>query len=127
MNTRKGYYAIKRKCEFKEDHVLEFNEKIYRICGFEDLARKGVFVTANDGPRDIVADRPATLSRAIPDQMYVFTDICEPYTVGETQASLLRIVSLVDSNYRFGTNSVHRFAPIHYLPLLYHNLKSSSI
>ena len=68
VNTRKGYYAIKRKCDCKEDHVLEFNEKICRIFGFEDPARKGVFVTANDGPRDIVADRPATLSRAIPDQ-----------------------------------------------------------
>ena len=81
-----------------------------------------VFLALNgfDGPRVIAADRPATLSRAIPDQMYVYTDICEPYTAGDTQA-LLRIVSLVDSNYRFGTNSVHRFAPIQYLPLLYHN------
>ena len=56
-------------------------------------------MSANHGPRDIVAERPATLSRVIPDQMYVYTNICEPYTVGDTQASLLRIVSLVDSNY----------------------------
>ena len=75
VNTHKGYYAIKRKCECKEDHVLEFNEKICRIFGFEDPAREEVYVTANDGPRDIVADRPATLSRAIPDQIYVYTDI----------------------------------------------------
>ena len=120
MNTRRGYYTIKRRCDCKEDHVLEFNEKICRILGFEDPVRKGVFVSANGGPRDIEGERPATLSRAIPDQMYVYTDICEPYTVGDSQSSLLRIVSLADSNYRFGANSVHRFAPIHYLPLLYH-------
>ena len=99
---------------------MEFNEKICRILGFEDPVRKGVFVSANDGLRHIEGERPATLSRAIPDQMYVYTDICEPYTVSDTQLSLLRIVSLVDSNYRFGANSVHRFAPIHYLPLVYH-------
>ena len=99
MNTRKGYYTIKRRCNCKDDHILEFNEKICHIVGFKHPVRKGVFMSANHGPRDIVAERPATLSRVIPDQMYVYTNICEPYTVGDTQASLLRIVSLVDSNY----------------------------
>ena len=55
------FNTIKRRCDCKEAHVLEFNEKIYRILGFEDPVRKGVFVSANDGPRDIVAPRPATL------------------------------------------------------------------
>ena len=50
MNTCKGYYTIKRRCDCKEAHVLDFNEKICRILGFEDPVRKGVFVSANDGP-----------------------------------------------------------------------------
>ena len=69
MNNHKGYYSIKRRCDCKDDHVLEFNEKICRILGFEDPIRKGVFVSANFGTRDIVAEIPANLSRAIPDQM----------------------------------------------------------
>ena len=52
--------------------------------------------------KEISQVRPATLSHAIPDQMYVYTDIYEPYTVGDNQSFLLRIVPLVDSNYRFG-------------------------
>ena len=56
--------------------------------------------------------------------MYVYTDICEPYTVGDTQAALLRIVSIDISSFKYGCSTVQRFAPIHYIPLLYHNFAS---
>ena len=78
----------------------------------------------NEGRGDIVAARSASLSRAIPDQLYVYTDICEPYTVGNTQAALLRIVSMDTSKFRYGCNAVQRFAPAHYIPLLYLNFNN---
>lgn len=122
VKNRKGYYAITRKCDCDEMHATEFNEKICRIFGFDNAPQpKRLFMTTNEGPTKIEADRPASLSRAIPDQMYVYTDICEPYTVGDTQASLLRIVSHSNAKYNFGSNFVQRFAPIHYIPLLYHS------
>ena len=76
------------------------------------------------GQREIVAARPASLSRAIPDQLYVYTDTCEPYTVGDAQAALLRIVSMDSSKFRYGCNVVQRFAPAQYIPLLYHNFNN---
>ena len=90
---------------------------------------KKLFTTFNrDAQRDIVDDRPASRSRAIPDQLYVYTDICEPYTVLDTQASLLRNVSLDNSKFKYGCSAVQRFALAHYIPLLYHNFnKLSSI
>ena len=121
-----GYYAIRRKCDYSQPHATNFNEKIRRIFGFDDAKEeKTLFTTFNrDAQRDIVAETPASLSRAIPDQLYVYTDICEPYTVGDTQASLLRIVSLDNSKFKYGCSAVQRFAPAHYIPLLYHNFNN---
>ena len=103
-----GYYAIRRKCDYSQPHATNFNEKIRRIFGFDDAKEeKTLFTTFNrDAQRDIVAETPASLSRAIPDQLYVYTDICEPYTVGDTQASLLRIVSLDNSKFKYGCSAV---------------------
>ena len=134
VKTRRGYYAIRRKCDCPQAHVTYFNEKIRRIFGFDDTPEKQKipFMTLNGnedddddddykGQRDLVATRPASLSRAIPDQLYVYTDICEPYTVEDTQAALLRIVSMDTSKFRYGCNAVQRFAPAYYIPQLYHN------
>ena len=62
----------------------------------------------------------APLTRAISDQMYVDTDNREPYTVGDTQSSLLRIVSLVDTNYRFGANSASLCTDLRFTRALSH-------
>ena len=79
VKTRRGYYAIRRKCDCPQTHVTYFNEKIRRIFGFDDTPEKQKipFMTLNGndddndnghvGQRDIVAARPATLSRAITD------------------------------------------------------------
>ena len=133
VKTRRGYYAIRRKCDCPQAHVTYLNEKIRRIFGFDDTREKQKipFMTLNDnvndddaGQRDIVAARLASLSQAIPDQLYVYTDICEPYTVGDTQAALLRIVSMDTFKFRYGCNAVQRFAPAHYISLLYHNFNN---
>lgn len=126
--NQKGYYSLTRKCSCKEAHITKYNEKIKKIFGFEtdELKKYPLFVNSNED-RVIVGNRPAVISRAIPDQLFVYTDMCLPYTVGDTQASLLRIVSLDVSQYTFGSNFSRQFAPIHYLPLLQHNLQSITI
>ena len=103
-------------------HYTTFNEKIRRIFGFEGIIHRqtGTFITSKTERAKNLRTRPACLERAIADQLYVYTDICEPYTVDNTQAALLRIVSLENSRYKFGTNLVRNFAPIHYISLLQH-------
>ena len=122
---RKGFYTLQRTCTCVEEHCVVLSEKIRRIFGFESpkiqIKNGGIVISAQ---RSVVANRPAALSRAIPDQMYVYTDICEPRTVGDTQAALLRIVSVDTSKYKFDSNVVRHFAPAHYIPLLHHNFRS---
>jgi len=125
VKSQKGFYALHRECHCQANHYTYFSEKIRRIFGFEN---KEVQTTrrleTREDERFVIGNRPASLARAIPDQLYVYTDICAPYTVGDTQASLLRIVSLDTSTYRFGSNVTKSFAPRHYIPLLYHSFQN---
>lgn len=114
----KGYYELKRVCSCEQKHSLTFDDKIVRVFGFEDAERKTADLLAG------VGNRPACLARAIPNQLYVYTDICEPRLVGDTQAPLLRIVTQDNTKYKFGTNIVKHFAPIHYVPLLHHSFRN---
>lgn len=123
--SKKGFFMLERKCDCEKEHNTVYSEKIARVFGFEGAIAKGkpTFTLSNKG-EGIVFDRPASLSRAIPDQLYVYTDVCVPYTVGDTQSSLLRIVSLDGTKYKFGSNVVRHFAPVLYVPLLQHSFQS---
>lgn len=124
--NQKGFYALRRTCKCKDKHTTNYSQKILRVFGFEsdDARMFGKVETKEKLDNVVLATRPASLARALVDQLYVYTDICTPYTVGDTQASLLRIVSLDNSNYRFGSNVTKNFAPRHYVPLLHHSLQS---
>ena len=125
MENKKGYYCLRRTCDCKEPHYTTFNQKLCRIFGFEDLIRRqtGAFATSTR-LAFLEGNRPACLVRAIPDQLYVYTDICETYPVGDTRAALLRIVSFDSAKHTFGTTLVKQFAPIHYIPVLHQNFQS---
>ena len=102
LKNRKGSIIMRRICNCPQIYITDFNEKIRRVFGFDEAGQKRSFTTFNEGFRNIAASSPASLSRALPDQMYVYTDICEPYTVDETQAALLRIVSIENSSFKLG-------------------------
>lgn len=123
---KKGFYALHRTCECVDTHITGYSQKILRVFGFEsEYARNiGSLVTEEKTERIVTGNRPASLARAIVDQLYVYTDICTPYTVGDTQAALLRIVSLDNSKYAFGSNVTKSFAPRHYVPLLHHSFQN---
>lgn len=129
MDFKKGYYKLKRTCNCEDPHSTTFNEKIRRIFGFEDFTHRheGTFVTSMAKKDYNKGNRPACLARAIPDQLFVYTDVCEAYPIGDTHASLLRIVSLDSSKYKFGSTVVKQFAPIQYVPVLHHNFQSIDI
>ena len=127
----KGFYSVEQKCTCSVVHSFAFSEKLRQIFGFESKEKEKMkFETKTFAPSmisrtsPVIADRPASLCRAIPDQLYVYTDVVIPYTVGDTQASLLRIISLDTKKYKFGANVVKNFAPVHYIPLLHHSFRS---
>lgn len=60
---------------------------------------------------------PCSLWHGIPDKMYVYCDICEPYITGDTRSPLLRIVPLDIPDHNYGRNQVKYFSTLQYTPL----------
>lgn len=71
--------------------------------------------------------QPASLTRAIPTQIFVYSDICEPAIVGDTHAPLLRIVNINAREFKFGSTIVKSFAPVHYVPVLRNRFQTIDI
>jgi len=59
----------------------------------------------------------------IPDKMFVYCDICEPYITGDIRTPLLRIVliEIRSHNYAFGANLVKHFQIIFQCDEIYSN------
>ncbi|OXU25749.1 hypothetical protein TSAR_016912 [Trichomalopsis sarcophagae] len=130
---KRGYYNIRKICECKEAHYYSFSEKVKRIFGFEnEKYRLEDFINLKlQSPesryKTITRNRPACLASAISDQFFVYSDICIPYTVGDIQASLLRIVVLDNSKYKLGVTMVKQFAPPNYMPVLNNTFQNVTI
>ncbi|XP_070155843.1 uncharacterized protein [Polyergus mexicanus] len=68
--------------------------------------------------RVIIAGEPASLLRGIPDKLFVYCDICEPYITGDVQSPLLRIVALdVGNDYAFASTQIKHFSHTQYIAL----------
>lgn len=70
-----------------------------------------------------------SLARGIPDKLFVYCDICEPYITGDVQTPLLRIVPVEvhGADYVYGENQVQHFSPMHYIPLRQMNFRRVEI
>ena len=66
----------------------------------------------------IISNEPASLLRGIPDKLFVYCDICEPYIIGDVQSPLLRIVAHdVRKDYAFASTRIKHFSPAQYVGL----------
>ena len=74
-----------------------------------------------------MAKHPASPARAIPDQLFIYSDLSEPCIVGDTHAPLLRIVNLEAKKFNFGTTIAKRFDTINYVPLLNNRFQTIDI
>jgi len=70
-----------------------------------------------------------SLARGIPDKLFVYCDICEPYITGDVQTPLLRIVPVTGCgrDYEYGTSQVKHFSPPHYIPVRQTNFRRIEI
>ncbi|XP_071652976.1 uncharacterized protein [Temnothorax longispinosus] len=91
------------------------------------------FFNESKGARETAfySREPCSLQRGIPDKMFVYCDICEPYVTGDVQTPLLRIVPVETYRYNhveaYGTNQVKHFSPLHYIPLRKTNFRTIEI
>lgn len=61
---------------------------------------------------------PANVILGLPSQFFIYCDILEPQIVGDTNAKLLRVVSVDNSKYMYGSQKMKIFSPPHYIPVL---------
>ena len=134
-------------CSEKEcalDHYVYFSDKLERVLGFDTRRTRPELLKYDlnkpdeiaDFPawflqkefrslplysitysRELVSDLPPSLARAIPDKLFIYSDVCEPYITGDGKTSLLRIVSVDTSNRDFGSCQSIHFSSGHYIPL----------
>lgn len=101
------------ECENTE-HSFHFSSALNKILGYTHSS--GIVVQKASS---YIAHCPANLTNAIPDMLFIYTDICEPYITGDVHTPLLRVVpSSVDDNYNYGSMKIKSFSPFRYVPLL---------
>lgn len=135
-----GYMAIdaihKSECppNVLPKNILRMSRKIQRILGFDKRLlplpdwenSESIHLRFTRGIQR-PASVPGCLNRALPDQLFVYTDICVPYTVGDTQTTLLRIVNLDTAKYTYGATQVKYFSPPNYIRLINNCFRSIEI
>lgn len=73
------------------------------------------------------AVRPPNLLAGIPSHMYVYCDLVEPQLVGDTVASLIKIVNIDAKNYTYGAHNIVHFNDPHYVPIMKSSFESVEI
>lgn len=99
--------------ECQRPNVIYLDDRLSRTLGFVP----GTHMDIHEEVK-FTADYPASLSLALPDKLYVYTDICESYITGDVQTPLLRIVPVDNTNYIYGSIQTKSFSPPIYIPLL---------
>ena len=128
FNNKGGFIVIKENIKRQEDgkpcQNVIFSEAVKRILGLEDGFS---LIKSSGGERTFIGKHPASLARAIPDQLFVYSNLCEPCMLVDTSAPLLRIVNVEAKDFSFGSTIVKKFAPINYIPLLNNRFQTVDI
>lgn len=121
-----GKVRVTRICDDDDDeyHAFFVSPEIARILGFNDEVRGGVRVESGE---PYIGTRPASLGLAIPNTMFVYTNICESYITGGTQTPLLRIIPLECDNSAYACTKIHSFPTSRYIPLIGNNFDTIEI
>jgi hypothetical protein len=121
--NRFGYVTAQRSCTDCMDitHGFRLSSTLAQIFGYETQCH----ILATE--KSWIASRPASLIRALPTTLFVYTDICESYITGDVQTPLLRTVSLDIESYVYGSVKYKSFATAKYIPLLHTDLQTIEI
>jgi len=99
--------------------MVEFSEKLSLQLGVE----RG----KNLSKTNRMATRPHNVIASLPMHMYVYCDLVEPQTVGDTVAPLLKILNIDNTNFLFGAQKIVHIIDPHYVPVMKTNFESVEI
>lgn len=106
----------------------DLSPAVQRILGFElGVNPTDVREQIDNYQLRLVGAQPASFARTVPDQLFVYSNLCEPSIVGDTHAPLLRIVNIEARKFDFGTTIVKHFGPVHYVPVLVNRFQTIDI
>lgn len=126
---RASIIRIKRTCPEQSKclharHKLYLTPRLNKILGLDQklFSRNDYMIWERSESDDInvkalIAQRPASLLNVLPQNMYVYSDICSSYITGDVLASLLRIVPVNCENYQYGLSRTIAFTSLNYIPL----------
>lgn len=103
------------KNEVDDKYRLFLSKTLSKIFGFPQSRFIEVSFSGNTS---VKAQLPATLYRTIPNNLYVYTDLCEAYPVGTVETPLLRIIHVDVHNYVYERSKTVSFGNPRYIPLL---------
>lgn len=106
-----------RSSEDDDNYTVHIGSKLQKILGLP-FAPNNKYKTSFKGKNSIRGTLPAMLNRAIPNNLYVYTDICESCIVGDVETPLLRIVPVDIQNYVYSRTKSVNVTPPRYIPLL---------
>lgn len=107
------YVQVWKSC--LERRALEMGPALKKILGI-DYTRDVVEI--EDEGASVSGDLPANLCNALPTNLLVYADICEPYITGDVSTRLLRNVSLNLDRYNYGGVASKTFSTLLYVPVL---------
>lgn len=113
MNVQREELVYLDICSSKKGEISWYPESSRISCG-----EKQMYAISSE-TKDLLADEPASVTRGIPDKLFVYCDICEPYVTGDVHSPLLRVVPVEHSvdKYTYGSNTVRHFSHPNYIPL----------
>ena len=83
-----GHFNIQKVCDCEKAHKLHLSGKISAIFGFSSDFQDDFIVNLDSEKKSVRAQEQGDLSRVLPNNVYIYSDICAPYSVGDTQAPL---------------------------------------
>lgn len=124
-HKHRGYVEAKRVCHDDRFYGFQVSPNIARLLGFSEETHK---LTPLNLSRAYSGVKPASLARAIPNSMFIYSDICESYITGDVQTPLLRVVP-IESNgdYAYGSTRIKYFPSSRFIPLIRNNLHTIEI
>lgn len=107
-----NYVQVWKHC--LERRALEMGPALKKILG---INYEKDMIEINDKVV-VIGDFPANLCNALPTNLLVYTDICEPYMTGDVSTKLLRNISLNLDQYSYGSIVSRTFSSPVYIPVL---------
>jgi len=109
---RKAIYTLANR----GDIAIKIDDSLLKVCDDDEIYTTIFYKLEHK--TGIISNEPASLLRGIPDKLFVYCDICEPYIVGDVQSPLLRIVANDTRNdYAFASTRIKHFSPAQYVSL----------